>query len=144
MPSFVCTGCSESYTKKAAEAHLQNACRKLMNCADCHKGFDASTIGAHTSCITESEKYASGYHNNLQKRKDRQDERAARNSSRAERRAVALVAQYLIKAAAQEGVTLKQVKPAKVDASSRKTRAAAKADRAKERAHQRHIRSQRL
>ncbi|KAF7233919.1 hypothetical protein EG68_10713 [Paragonimus skrjabini miyazakii] len=58
MVVFLCPICNDSLRKSHVEAHFHR-CRgcTAVSCMDCHKEFDKSSFKAHTSCITETEKY---------------------------------------------------------------------------------------
>jgi hypothetical protein len=61
MVYFECTICIRTLKKKQAERH-NFECRSSCNftCLTCWKVFDLETIKAHTSCVTEEEKYQKG------------------------------------------------------------------------------------
>ncbi|EXJ65407.1 hypothetical protein A1O7_01748 [Cladophialophora yegresii CBS 114405] len=57
MVSFQCEGCGDVLTKKKLDPH-RNQCRGAMfTCIDCMTTFQATNYRAHTSCITEDQKY---------------------------------------------------------------------------------------
>lgn len=58
MVFFVCTSCQETVKKQKVDAHCQK-CRScwVLVCVDCNKEFEGDAFRAHTSCISEAEKY---------------------------------------------------------------------------------------
>lgn len=62
MVYFECDTCIATLKKKQVLIHYQNVCRNAhsFSCLACHKHFDRETIVAHTSCVTEEEKYTKG------------------------------------------------------------------------------------
>ncbi len=57
MPSFVCDTCQETLKKPKLDAHAA-ACRgAVFSCIDCYRTFAGTEYRAHTSCITETQKY---------------------------------------------------------------------------------------
>jgi len=77
--TFECGRCNDCFTKKKAEAHLMTRCSGAVTCVDCNVVFDITSIKAHTSCVTETDKYAGRW---LAKQKVR--EPSADNKPRAE------------------------------------------------------------
>jgi len=61
MVYFQCEGCVQMLKKKQIEPHFYQ-CKNSQHfsCLDCYKKFDRVTVKAHTSCITEVEKYQKG------------------------------------------------------------------------------------
>ncbi|XP_055532444.1 uncharacterized protein C16C10.8 [Wyeomyia smithii] len=59
MVFFTCNHCGESLKKQAVEKHGWR-CKQTINvsCMDCQKDFTGRAYDAHTSCITEAEKYS--------------------------------------------------------------------------------------
>jgi hypothetical protein len=59
MVTFECTTCIQVLKKKQIENHYKFQCKSANSfcCLTCYKMFDRQTIIAHTSCITEQEKY---------------------------------------------------------------------------------------
>lgn len=57
MPSFVCDVCQETLKKAKLDSHKQRCRNASFSCIDCYKSFKGDTYRAHTSCITEVEKY---------------------------------------------------------------------------------------
>lgn len=59
MVSFICNACGQTVRKTQVEKHYQNDCRSCdaLSCIDCGKDFHGDEYVAHTSCITEAEKY---------------------------------------------------------------------------------------
>ncbi|XP_065090479.1 uncharacterized protein C16C10.8 [Ochlerotatus camptorhynchus] len=59
MVFFTCNHCGESLKKQAVEKHGWKCKRELnVSCMDCQKDFIGQEFDAHTSCITEAEKYS--------------------------------------------------------------------------------------
>jgi cell growth-regulating nucleolar protein len=58
MPSFVCEACNDTVKKSTVQRHKYK-CRNAWSftCIDCSHTFDGDEINAHTSCITEAQKY---------------------------------------------------------------------------------------
>ncbi|KEG12019.1 RNA binding protein [Trypanosoma grayi] len=57
MVSFTCSFCQDVVKKPKVVGHA-NSCRGAsFTCVDCMEVFDLNSIKAHTSCITETEKY---------------------------------------------------------------------------------------
>mmetsp|Transcript_109190 Transcript_109190/g.163321 ORF Transcript_109190/g.163321 Transcript_109190/m.163321 type:complete len:268 (-) Transcript_109190:7-810(-) len=58
MVFFCCDGCSETLKKNQVDAHAAR-CRTCASvcCVDCNVSFFGDDYRAHTSCITESERY---------------------------------------------------------------------------------------
>jgi hypothetical protein len=59
MVTFVCDACQESMNKARAKLH---SCASSMTCVDCHQTFTRNSFVAHTSCISEAEKYMGDLH----------------------------------------------------------------------------------
>ena len=62
MVYFQCETCVETLKKKQVEHHYLHDCKNAHSfiCLTCHQKFDRETIKAHTSCISEDEKYKKG------------------------------------------------------------------------------------
>jgi len=58
MVWFSCDGCGESLKKPRLAAHLQRCHTRSLTCIDCSCTFDTQSVHAHTSCVTEHQKYA--------------------------------------------------------------------------------------
>ncbi|KAK5134327.1 hypothetical protein LTR08_006756 [Meristemomyces frigidus] len=57
MVSFSCEGCGDVLTKKKLDSH-KNQCRgATFTCLDCMVWFQGTEYRAHTSCISEAQKY---------------------------------------------------------------------------------------
>ncbi|EME80366.1 uncharacterized protein MYCFIDRAFT_78107 [Pseudocercospora fijiensis CIRAD86] len=76
MVSFQCEGCGDVLTKKKLSQHY-NQCWAPVSCIDCMTTFPNGSFQAHTSCMTESEKYYGQYH---------RPEKENRKSNKAEKR----------------------------------------------------------
>lgn len=57
MPSFVCDRCQETLKKAKLDSHKQYCRQSSFSCIDCYKSFKGDDYRAHTSCITEVQKY---------------------------------------------------------------------------------------
>ena len=57
MPSFTCDHCQETLKKAQLEKHAMKCRPPCFSCIDCYKTFRGNDYKAHTSCITEVEKY---------------------------------------------------------------------------------------
>lgn len=58
MPSFVCDACQSTLKKAQLDGHAQRCRRATFSCIDCYKSFASrAEYSAHTSCITEVQKY---------------------------------------------------------------------------------------
>jgi len=59
MVSFICNACGNTVKKNQVEKHYQQQCRNcsVLSCIDCGVDFPGDSYAAHTSCITEAEKY---------------------------------------------------------------------------------------
>lgn len=64
MVTFTCGNCNSSIKKNQVNKHCESVCKNAweFTCIDCHKVFTGFEFDAHTSCITESEKYYGKYH----------------------------------------------------------------------------------
>ncbi|KAJ3022630.1 hypothetical protein HKX48_005692 [Thoreauomyces humboldtii] len=57
MVSFVCESCQETLKKPKLEQHTYRCQYAQFSCIDCSKTFQGTEYRAHTSCISEAEKY---------------------------------------------------------------------------------------
>ena len=57
MVSFVCDYCQETIKKPKLEAHKSRCRYAQFSCIDCSVSFQGTEYRAHTSCISEAEKY---------------------------------------------------------------------------------------
>lgn len=57
MPSFTCDHCQETLKKAQLDKHVMRCHPASFSCIDCYKTFRGNDYKAHTSCITEVEKY---------------------------------------------------------------------------------------
>uniref|UniRef100_A0A182Q8D3 Uncharacterized protein n=1 Tax=Anopheles farauti TaxID=69004 RepID=A0A182Q8D3_9DIPT len=59
MVFFICNYCGESMKKQVVDRHAFR-CKRTLNvsCMDCQKDFTGNEYDAHTSCISEAEKYS--------------------------------------------------------------------------------------
>uniref|UniRef100_A0A182J3S8 Uncharacterized protein n=1 Tax=Anopheles atroparvus TaxID=41427 RepID=A0A182J3S8_ANOAO len=59
MVFFICNHCGESLKKQVVDKHVWKCKRQInVSCMDCLKDFLGNSYDAHTSCITEAEKYS--------------------------------------------------------------------------------------
>uniref|UniRef100_A0AAV1T7V8 Zinc finger C2H2 LYAR-type domain-containing protein n=1 Tax=Peronospora matthiolae TaxID=2874970 RepID=A0AAV1T7V8_9STRA len=58
MVFFVCEGCNETVKKNKVDMHASR-CRNCwaVSCVDCSVVFEGNDYAAHTSCVSEAEKY---------------------------------------------------------------------------------------
>ncbi|CAI5736010.1 unnamed protein product [Hyaloperonospora brassicae] len=58
MVFFVCEGCNETVKKNRVDSHASR-CRNCwaVSCVDCSVVFEGNDYAAHTSCMSEAEKY---------------------------------------------------------------------------------------
>lgn len=58
MVFFVCEGCNETLKKNKVDAHAAR-CRNCwaVSCVDCSVVFEGNDYAAHTSCVSEAQKY---------------------------------------------------------------------------------------
>ncbi|CAH0478350.1 unnamed protein product [Peronospora belbahrii] len=71
MVFFVCEGCNETLKKNKVNAHV-GRCRNFsaVSCVDCSVVFEGNEYAAHTSCISEAEKYEKSlYHSDKKSHK---------------------------------------------------------------------------
>ncbi|CAI6341671.1 unnamed protein product [Periconia digitata] len=57
MVSFSCENCGDVLTKKKLDPHRNQCYGASFTCLDCMVHFDGTAYRAHTSCITEDQKY---------------------------------------------------------------------------------------
>ncbi|KAJ3105316.1 hypothetical protein HDU97_008213 [Phlyctochytrium planicorne] len=57
MVSFVCDYCQETLKKAKLDQHAQRCRNAQFSCIDCSTTFQGTNYRAHTSCISEAEKY---------------------------------------------------------------------------------------
>ncbi|SCV70399.1 BQ2448_1793 [Microbotryum intermedium] len=56
MVSFVCDTCNDTLKKPKLDQHAQR-CWAVYTCLDCNTTFEGTSYRAHTSCISEDQKY---------------------------------------------------------------------------------------
>ncbi|SGZ29394.1 BQ5605_C057g12679 [Microbotryum silenes-dioicae] len=56
MVSFVCDTCNDTLKKPKLDQHAQK-CWAVYTCLDCNTTFEGTSYRAHTSCISEDQKY---------------------------------------------------------------------------------------
>ncbi|KAI7569231.1 hypothetical protein KC317_g3502 [Hortaea werneckii] len=70
MVSFSCEGCGDVLTKKKLDSHRNQCYGASFTCLDCQTNFGYDTsYRAHTSCITEAQKFKYDRETNQKKRK---------------------------------------------------------------------------
>ncbi|KAK7532260.1 uncharacterized protein J3D65DRAFT_558993 [Phyllosticta citribraziliensis] len=57
MVSFSCEGCGDVLTKKKLDGHRNQCWNASYTCIDCMKHFQGTSYKAHTSCMSEAQKY---------------------------------------------------------------------------------------
>ncbi|KAI8808901.1 LYAR-type C2HC zinc finger-domain-containing protein [Cladochytrium replicatum] len=57
MVSFVCDSCQTTLKKQKLDQHASRCQYAQFSCVDCMKTFSGTEYRAHTSCISEAEKY---------------------------------------------------------------------------------------
>lgn len=59
MVFFTCNACGQSIKKNRVEKHWKSECPRceVLSCMDCGKDFYGEEYAAHTSCVSEAEKY---------------------------------------------------------------------------------------
>jgi len=57
MVYFECQKCNETVKKPKLQKHLEFCGSYYVSCIDCHKVFDWESWEAHTSCVSEAQKY---------------------------------------------------------------------------------------
>ena len=57
MVSFVCNYCQETLKKPKLDQHTYRCQGANFSCVDCNTDFQGISYRAHTSCISEAEKY---------------------------------------------------------------------------------------
>lgn len=60
MVWFVCDSCGDTIKKPKVPQHLYQCHASSLTCVDCSRTFDRGSYAAHTTCVTESQKYAEG------------------------------------------------------------------------------------
>ncbi|KAF4630090.1 hypothetical protein G7Y89_g8059 [Cudoniella acicularis] len=73
MVSFSCEGCGDVLTKKKLDSH-RNQCRGAsFTCLDCMVHFQGTEYRAHTSCISEAQKYQGALYRPEKEKKNKQN-----------------------------------------------------------------------
>lgn len=57
MPWFYCSICCDTIKKPKIAAHARGCPGATYTCIDCSRTFTLQTVQAHTSCVTETQKY---------------------------------------------------------------------------------------
>ncbi|KAH6671175.1 hypothetical protein B0J14DRAFT_89476 [Halenospora varia] len=74
MVSFSCEGCGDVLTKKKLDGH-RNQCRgATFTCLDCMVHFQGMEYRAHTSCISEAQKYQGALYRPEKEKKNKQNQ----------------------------------------------------------------------
>ena len=58
MVWFQCEDCGDTLKKPKVKGHAGHCSASRFSCVDCMQVFDQWSVQAHTSCVTEHEKYA--------------------------------------------------------------------------------------
>lgn len=61
MVSFSCEVCNDTIQKKKLDQHKQRCYGAYYTCIDCSTTFQNNDYKAHTSCMTEAEKYEKNF-----------------------------------------------------------------------------------
>lgn len=70
MVSFSCEVCNDTVIKKKLDQHQQRCYGAYFTCIDCSTTFSGSDHRAHTSCISEAEKYEKALYKGPQKKQN--------------------------------------------------------------------------
>ena len=57
MPVFICENCNETLRRNKVATHNCGRNCWYLSCMDCNKRFGGDEYLAHTSCVTEAERY---------------------------------------------------------------------------------------
>ncbi|KAI9885641.1 MAG: Mcm2-7 hexameric complex component [Watsoniomyces obsoletus] len=92
MVSFSCESCNDVLPKKRLDAHIQSCWNASFTCLDCMQHFMGTEYRAHTSCISEAQKYQGALYRSDKERRSknrssRQDATDALSTVNAARRA---------------------------------------------------------
>ncbi|CAG8960063.1 hypothetical protein HYFRA_00010541 [Hymenoscyphus fraxineus] len=83
MVSFSCEACGDVLTKKKLDPH-RNQCRGAsFTCLDCMVHFQGNEYRAHTSCISEAQKYQGALYRPEKEKKNRSNNNSNNNISQA-------------------------------------------------------------
>ncbi|WPG99009.1 Hypothetical protein R9X50_00181100 [Acrodontium crateriforme] len=83
MVSFSCENCGDVLTKKKLDPH-RNQCRgATFTCLDCMVHFYGTDYRAHTSCISEAQKYQGHLYREKDNKKGKNDKRKSQDNSQA-------------------------------------------------------------
>ncbi|KAI5290494.1 hypothetical protein KEM54_001384 [Ascosphaera aggregata] len=77
MVSFQCEACGDVLTKKKLDPHRGRCNWASFTCIDCMVHFDGTSYRAHTSCMTEAEKYEKGLYQPKDKRNNKTQQKSA-------------------------------------------------------------------
>lgn len=69
MVSFSCEGCGDVLTKKKLDPHRNQCYGASYSCLDCMVHFEGTSYRAHTSCISEAQKYQGALYRPTEKEK---------------------------------------------------------------------------
>ncbi|KAJ4301143.1 hypothetical protein N0V90_003233 [Kalmusia sp. IMI 367209] len=74
MVSFSCEGCGDVLTKKKLDGHRNQCYGASYTCLDCMVHFEGTSYKAHTSCITEDQKYQGKLYRDPKKKQQQQQQ----------------------------------------------------------------------
>ncbi|KAF2441250.1 hypothetical protein P171DRAFT_92683 [Karstenula rhodostoma CBS 690.94] len=80
MVSFSCEGCGDVLTKKKLDPHRNQCYGASYTCLDCMVHFDGTSYRAHTSCITEDQKYQGKLYREPKQNKKQQPQHQKKDS----------------------------------------------------------------
>ncbi|KAI9332248.1 hypothetical protein BDR26DRAFT_1010661 [Obelidium mucronatum] len=75
MVSFVCEACQETLKKQKLDQHKQRCYYAQYTCVDCSVTFQGNDYKAHTSCISEAEKYQKSVYKAPKKQQQQQQKK---------------------------------------------------------------------
>ncbi|KAF2112469.1 hypothetical protein BDV96DRAFT_498046 [Lophiotrema nucula] len=81
MVSFSCENCGDVLTKKKLDGHRGQCYGASFTCLDCMVHFEGSSYKAHTSCITEDQKYQGKLYKEKKPKGQHQKKDSAHNSN---------------------------------------------------------------
>ncbi|KAJ3042925.1 hypothetical protein HDV00_006232 [Rhizophlyctis rosea] len=77
MVSFVCDYCQETLKKPKLEQHTWKCYNAQFTCIDCNTTFNGDAYKAHTSCISEAEKYQKSLYKGKKNQNQNQNQKNA-------------------------------------------------------------------
>lgn len=81
MVSFICDICQETLKKPKLDNHFRRCPDAIFSCVDCSTTFTGTDYRAHTSCISEAEKYQKSLYKPTAKQAKKQEGQSARADS---------------------------------------------------------------